>query len=167
MSVAVGNWLTSMIGPSKRALRWLWSLTTLAMSTVNVPWVTVEPAIDQGAPDLARPTDRRRVLAQRGPPARGSPAIEPVPTFQVPAIDADEVVVDPRPVLDVVVGDEVGSVELGRGRALNEVDVHVGAQGRREDDDDGHARSRPESVCAAGSPWALIMTCRLEGTGSS
>ena len=34
-----------MIGPSKRAFRWLWSLTTLAMSTVNVPFVTVEPAI--------------------------------------------------------------------------------------------------------------------------
>ena len=45
MSVAVGYWLTSMMGPSKRAFRWLWSLTTLAMSTVNEPLVTVEPEI--------------------------------------------------------------------------------------------------------------------------
>ena len=35
--VAVGYWLTSMIRPSNWALRWLWSLTTLAMSTVNEP----------------------------------------------------------------------------------------------------------------------------------
>ena len=45
MSVAVGYWLTSMIDPSNRAFRSLWSLTTLAMSTVKVAFVTVEPAI--------------------------------------------------------------------------------------------------------------------------
>jgi len=45
VSVAVGYWLTSMMGPSKCAVRWLWSLTTLAMSTVKEPFVTVAPAI--------------------------------------------------------------------------------------------------------------------------
>ena len=43
--MAVGYWVTSMIGPSKCALRSLWSLTTLAMSTVKDPLVTVVPAI--------------------------------------------------------------------------------------------------------------------------
>ena len=38
-----GYWLTFMMDPSKRAFRWLWSLNTLAMSTVNEALVTVEP----------------------------------------------------------------------------------------------------------------------------
>ena len=41
--VAVGYWVTSMILPSNCALRWPWSLTTDAMFTVKVPWVTVVP----------------------------------------------------------------------------------------------------------------------------
>jgi len=40
VNVAVGYLVTSMIRPSNCALRWLWSLTTLAMSTVKVPDVT-------------------------------------------------------------------------------------------------------------------------------
>ena len=55
--MAVGYWLTSMMGPSKCALRWLWSLTTLAMLTVKDPFVTVEPAIvSEPQISLVRPT---------------------------------------------------------------------------------------------------------------
>ena len=46
VKVAVGYWATSMIRPSNCALRWLWSLTTLAMSTPKVPDVTASLAIE-------------------------------------------------------------------------------------------------------------------------
>jgi len=44
-NVEVGNCATSMIRPSNCAFRWLWSLTTLAMSTLKVPAVTRSPAM--------------------------------------------------------------------------------------------------------------------------
>ena len=46
-----------MMGPANLALRWLWSLTTLAMFTVNEPLVTVEPAmVSEPQIWLVRPT---------------------------------------------------------------------------------------------------------------
>ena len=46
-----------MIRPSNCALRWLWSLTTLAMSTVIEPFVTVVPLMDSDPQILlVRPT---------------------------------------------------------------------------------------------------------------
>ena len=99
VSVAVGNRATSMMGPSKCALRELWSLTTLAMSTLKVPFRTVVPSIVMDPHTLlVRPT------AVEFWPMRTSltryPATEPVPTFHTPETE-DALAAAPAPV-DVV-----------------------------------------------------------------
>jgi hypothetical protein len=152
--VAFGYWLTSMMGPSKGALRWLWSLTTLAMSTVKEPFVTVAPAI--ASEPRACWCDRRPSHSGRAaPPGPGTPrgnrfrrsTGRRASTCQLSPSRSPRSSSPPCR----------GELELGRGRPFNEVDVHV----RADDGHDGHQRrcanQHPEEPASSASRHACLI----------
>ncbi len=155
VGIAAGLPTLFMIGATKRASadsgRWPRSPFNRERATGTVVATMVsEPH------DVAGASDRSRVLGH-GHLLDAISACEPVPTFQVPAIDADDVGTDPPEPCDV--SWRTRTARVGWRRALNEMDVHIGAASGRENDDDLPPR-HTRSLCVSDSPLAGVMTGR-------